>query len=85
MKPILVLLLGSFCLVAQEARIEARLHELRKLPEDERLKVTRELALEIRRLPATAKKEPLAEQLAGLATDAERKGTCEPWPEKWCW
>jgi peroxiredoxin len=65
MKPILVaLLLLSF-------QIEARLHQLRKLPDAERIKVTRELALDIRRLPATPKKEALAEQLANLVTEGD--------------
>jgi peroxiredoxin len=66
-----ILLLASLCL-AQEPRIEARLHQLRQLPEAERVKVTRQLALEIRRLPASsAKKEPLAEQLANLVTEGD--------------
>ncbi len=66
-----LLLLSSFGLLAQEQQIETRLHQLRSLPDAERLKATRELALEIRRLPATAKKEPLAEQLANLVTEGD--------------
>jgi hypothetical protein len=73
MKAIFValLLFSSRGLVAQEAQIEERLHQLRKLPDAERIKDTRELALEIRRLPATANKEPLAEQLANLVTEGD--------------
>ena len=66
-----LLLFSSRGLVAQEAQIEERLHQLRKLPDAERIKDTRALALEIRRLPATANKEPLAEQLANLVTEGD--------------
>jgi peroxiredoxin len=66
-----LLLLSSFGLLAQEQQIETRLHQLRSLTDAERVKVTRELALEIRRLPNTAKKEPLAEQLANLVTEGD--------------
>jgi peroxiredoxin len=66
-----LLLLSSLCLLAQESQIEARLHQLRSLPDAERIAATRHLALEIRRLPATAKKEPLAEQLANLVTEGD--------------
>src|SRR5665213_2022708 len=65
MKPILVALL------LLSSQIEARLHQLRKLSDAERIKVTRELALDIRRLPATPKKEALAEQLANLVTEGD--------------
>jgi peroxiredoxin len=65
MKPILV------ALVLLSSQIEARLHQLRTLPEVERIKVTRDLALEIRRLQATPKKEALAEQLANLVTEGD--------------
>jgi peroxiredoxin len=73
LKPILIplLLLSCLGLLAQEPQIEAQLHKLRQLPGAERVKVTRQLALEIRRLPATAKKEPLAEHLAGLVTEGD--------------
>jgi peroxiredoxin len=66
-----LLLLSSFGLLAQEPQIEARLHQLRKLPDAERVKATQELALEIRRLPAAGKKEALAEQLADLVTEGD--------------
>lgn len=70
MKPIclVLLFLSSFGL---EKQIEDRLHQLRKLPDAERIKATRELAVEIRKLPASAKKEPLAEQLANLVTEGD--------------
>jgi peroxiredoxin len=79
MKPLsLVLLFASFlCFAAQksqneEAQIEAQLKQLRQLSDTERAKVTRALALEIRRLPATSnKKEPLAYQLANLVTEGD--------------
>jgi peroxiredoxin len=73
LKPILIplLLLSCLGLLAQEPQIEAQWHKLRQLPGAERVKVTRQLALEIRRLPATAKKEPLAEHLAGLVTEGD--------------
>ncbi len=74
MKPMLaaLVLLGSVGLWAAEPQIEARLHTLRQLSDVERVKATRELALEIRGLPATAKKkEALAEQLANLVTEGD--------------
>ena len=66
-----LLLASSFCLMAQEKQIEAKLHQLRQLQDAERIKATRALALEIRHLPATAKKEQLAEQLANLVTEGD--------------
>jgi peroxiredoxin len=67
-----LLFAGAICLPAQEPQIEARIHQLRKLPDTERVAATRELALEIRRLPASSKKkEPLAEQLANLVTEGD--------------
>jgi peroxiredoxin len=74
MKPhvVALFLLSSLGLGAQERQIEDRLHHLRDLPDAERVKVTGELALEIRRLPATSKKkEALAEHLAGLVTEGD--------------
>jgi peroxiredoxin len=69
---ITLLLSMPFALVAQEAQIETQLHQLRKLPDAERIKVTQSLAIEIRQLPATSdKKEPLAEQLANLVTEGD--------------
>jgi peroxiredoxin len=74
MKAILIalFLFSSVGLWAQEGQIEDRLHHLRQLPDAERVKVTGELALEIRRLPATSKmKEALAEHLADLVTEGD--------------
>jgi peroxiredoxin len=73
MKPILqaLLLVSSYALFAAEPQIEAQLHQLRSLPDAERIKVTRELAVEIRQLPANARKESLAEQLANLVTEGD--------------
>jgi peroxiredoxin len=66
-----LLLLSSLGLLAQEPQIEARLKQLRQLPDTERVKATQQLALEIRQLPATAKKAPLAEHLADLVTEGD--------------
>lgn len=62
MRPLSVALL-----LLSSQQIETRLHQLRQLSDAERIKVTQQLALEIRRLPATAKKEPLAEQLCATS------------------
>jgi peroxiredoxin len=66
-----LLVVCSLCLASQGPDIETRLHQLRKLPDAERIRVTRELALEIRRLPPRDKKEQLAEQLANLVTEGD--------------
>jgi peroxiredoxin len=66
MKPLSVALL-----LLSSQQIETQLHQLRQLPDAERAKVTQQLALEIRRLPATDKKETLAENLADLATEGD--------------
>jgi len=73
MKPAFVALLVvcSLCLASQVSDIEARLHQLRKLPDAERIRATRELALEIRRLSPKDRKEQLAEQLANLVTEGD--------------
>ena len=77
---LLLLVASSMYLTAQESKIsatqiEARLKQLRQLPDAERSKVTRELALEIRQLPATSEqKQPLAEQLANLVTEGDPGG-----------
>jgi peroxiredoxin len=57
----------------QEKPIAAALSTLRKLPEDARAKRTKELALEIRALPAAKnpRKERLALGLAGLSTEGD--------------
>jgi len=54
----------------EERRVVNRLN-LRALPDDRRAVVTRELALEIRTLPAGANKLQLASQLADLATEGD--------------
>ena len=64
-------LISIALLLLSSQQIETRLHQLRQLPDAERVKATRQLALEIRHLPATAKKEPLAEELAGLVTEGD--------------
>jgi peroxiredoxin len=66
-----LLVVCSLCLASQGSDIETRLHQLRKLPDAERIKATRELALEIRRLSPKDKKEQLAEQLANLVTEGD--------------
>jgi peroxiredoxin len=57
----------------QEKPIAAALSTLRKLPEDARANKTKELALEIRALPAASnpRKERLALGLAGLSTEGD--------------
>ena len=77
-----VLLLGAMSARAQDQKpswteqekpIAAALGTLRKLPEDARAKRTKELALEIRALPAASnpRKERLALGLAGLSTEGD--------------
>jgi peroxiredoxin len=72
------LVLGAFFLIAQpttmtapEKAIADRMG-LRQLPDDERSVVTKQLALEIRALPATSnRKLSLASSLANLATEGD--------------
>ena len=77
-----VLLVGAVSVRAQEQKpawteqekpIAAALGTLRKLPEDARAKKTKELALEIRTLPAVSNphKARLALGLAGLSTEGD--------------
>ncbi len=56
---------------AQERPIADQLRGLRKVPDDKRAAVTRDLALAIRGLPATPNKLLLAEDLANLATEGD--------------
>jgi peroxiredoxin len=56
---------------SQEKPIVDQLHSLRSMADSERSTATRELAIQIRRLPLTAKKRVLAEQLANLATEGD--------------
>lgn len=55
----------------QEKPIVAQLHALRSLPDDMRARTTKELALQIRQLPATAHKLSLAGWLASLSTEGD--------------
>jgi peroxiredoxin len=55
----------------REKPIVEKLQQLRSLPDNKRPTATTQLAIRIRRLPSTAKKELLAEQLAGLATEGD--------------
>jgi peroxiredoxin len=55
----------------QEKPIVAQLHQLRSLADDQRPNATKQLALDIRQLPAAGNKEVLAQQLANLATEGD--------------
>lgn len=55
----------------QESPIVEQLHNLRRLPDDERAVVTKKLALEIRQLPHSKSKASLADGLASLATEGD--------------
>jgi peroxiredoxin len=55
----------------QEKPIVEQLHGLRKLPDDVRARTTKELALQIRQLPATPNKLRLASGLANLSTEGD--------------
>lgn len=57
-------------MTGQEKAISDRM-ALRKLPDDQRALVTKELALEIRSLPASLNKLNLASNLANLATEGD--------------
>jgi hypothetical protein len=56
---------------AREKPVADQIGGLRQLPDDERARVTKELALQIRQLPAETKKLPLAAMLANLATEGD--------------
>ena len=56
---------------ADEQPISDQIHGLRALPDDVRAGTTRDLALKIRKLPATANKLRLAVGLAGLSTEGD--------------
>jgi peroxiredoxin len=71
---------GSQCLGAQtpqatpagqEKSIGEQIKGLRELPDDIRARTTKQLAIEIRRLPATPNKLVLALSLAGLSTEGD--------------
>jgi len=55
----------------QEKPIADQIHGLRQLPDDVRAKTTKQLALEIRQLPATPNKLKLANGLANLSTEGD--------------
>jgi peroxiredoxin len=55
----------------QEAPIARALHDLRSLPDDARARETRQLALDIRALPAGDHKSTLANGLANLSTEGD--------------
>jgi peroxiredoxin len=56
---------------AEEAPLAHQLNTLRSLPDNVRAETTRQLALEIRRLPAGLNKVKLANGLAGLSTEGD--------------
>jgi peroxiredoxin len=56
---------------AQEKPIADQIHGLRQLPDDVRARTTRQLALDIRQLPATPNKLRLAVGLANLSTEGD--------------
>lgn len=58
-------------LADQEKRIENQLRGLRDLPDDVRARTTKQLAIEIRQLPASPNKLMLATGLAGLSTEGD--------------
>jgi peroxiredoxin len=71
---LLCLLLAALCLGAQtqtETAIDQQVHSLRKVPDSERGAVTKNLALRIRQLPASASRLSLASDLANLATEGD--------------
>jgi peroxiredoxin len=55
----------------QEKPIQEQVHGLRALPDDVRSRTTKQLALEIRKLPSTPNKLRLALGLAGLSTEGD--------------
>jgi peroxiredoxin len=55
----------------QEKPIVDKIKTLRKLPTDERARTTKDLALQIRQLPASANKLRLVFSLAGLSTEGD--------------
>jgi peroxiredoxin len=55
----------------QEAPVASQIHGLRSLPDDVRARTTKQLALQIRQLPAGANKLLLANELANLSTEGD--------------
>lgn len=56
---------------SQEKPIADQIHTLRQLPDDTRARVTKDLALQIRQLPAGENKVQLALDLANLSTEGD--------------
>jgi peroxiredoxin len=56
---------------ADEQAIADQIHTLRSLPDDTRIKTTKDLAQKIRKLPATANKLRLAVNLGALSTEGD--------------
>jgi len=63
--------LGAQSWMDQAKTIQNQVHQLRSLPDDERAKVTKQLAMQIRQLPSAAPKAGLADELANLATEGD--------------
>jgi peroxiredoxin len=55
----------------QAKSIQDQVHQLRSLPDAERAKVTKQLAMQIRQLPSAAPKASLAADLANFATEGD--------------
>ena len=56
---------------AAETAISDQIHHLRRLPDDVRARTTKQLAIDIRRLPLTPNKLQLANALANLSTEGD--------------
>ena len=82
--PVKLLVFSIFCVLVpsllaqekvvwsdQEKPIADQIHELRKLDDRVRARVTKELALQIRQLPVVPNKLRLAEDLANLSTEGD--------------
>src|SRR5271157_4606719 len=68
----------------QEKPIVAQLQTLRALPDDVRARTMKQLALDIRQLPATEHKVRLANSLANLSTEGDLGTTrCRRSPRPW--
>ena len=67
----LSMFLGAQSWIDQAKAIQDQVHRLRSLPDAERAKVTRQLALQIRQLPSAAPKVGLADELANFATEGD--------------
>jgi peroxiredoxin len=57
--------------IDQAKSIQDQVHRLRSLPDAERAKVTKQLAMQIRQLPSAAPKASLAAELANFATEGD--------------